>query len=165
MSKNYELLQQAGFGLGAARTSATRERSVAAECVTPASSEVLTLLDPVVREETLKLVQRLFLAPEGVAPKAVLFAPVDSRGGCGWLCSVAARLLATSVTGSVCLVEGNPRSPCLSNHFGVERGRGFVDSLELDGSIRRYGRRVGTDNVRLLSAGAAVQDSAILLNS
>jgi succinoglycan biosynthesis transport protein ExoP len=162
LSKNYELLQQAGCALGTARTSTTEQRSVAAE---DGRSEVLTSLEPVAREETLKLVQRLFLTREEVAPKAVLFAPIDISGGCSWLCSVAAKLLAKSVTGSVCLVEGNFRSSSLSESFGGDRDRGLVDSLELGGSIRLFARSIGPDNLWLLSAGARVQDSTFLLNS
>ena len=166
MSKNYELLlQQAGLGLGTARASTTGESSVAPEDVASASADVLTSLEPVAREETLKLVQRLFLTPEEVAPKAVLFAPIDIGGGCVWLCSIAAKLLAKSVTGSVCLVEGDFRSPSLSDKLGVGRDRGLVDSLELGGSIRQFARSIGPDNLWLLSAGATVQDSTILLNS
>jgi hypothetical protein len=165
MSKNYELLQQAGFGIDAARTFATGKRSVAADYVSSPSSEVLASLDPTVREEMLKLVQRLFLTTESVAPKAVLFAPVDNNCGCGWLCSVVAKLLAKSVTGSVCLVEGNLRSPSLPDNFGVDRDRGLVDSLELGGSIRQFARSIGPENLWLLAAGAIVQDSAVQLNS
>jgi succinoglycan biosynthesis transport protein ExoP len=165
MSKNYELLQQASFGLGTARTSTTEQRSVAAEDVTSASSEVLTSLEPGIREETLKLVQRLFLTREEVAPKAVLFAPIDISGGCGWLCSVAAKLLAKSVAGSVCLVEGNFRSPSLSESFGGDRDRGLFDSLDVGGSIKQFARSIGPDNLWLLSAGAPVQDFTILLSS
>ena len=165
MSKNFELLQQAGFGFGTPRTSAEKARSVAKEYVVPGRSEVPTAFEPAVREEMLKLVQRLFLTPEEVAPKAVLFAPVDGGGGCGWLCSVAATLLAQSVSGSVCLAEGNFRYPSLSDHLGVDRDRGLVDSLEQGGSIKQFARSIGPDNLWLLSAGAAVQDSTILLKS
>lgn len=168
MSKNFELLQQAGFGLGTARTSTTGttgQRSVATESIRSGSSEILTSLDPIVREETLKLVQRLFLSSEEVAPKAVLFAPVDTSGECGWLCSVVAKLLAKSVTASVCLVEGDFRSPALSDHLGMGFHRGLVDSLAQGGPIRQFARSLGPDNLWLLSAGATVPDSAILLNS
>jgi len=165
MSKNYELLQQVVFGLGPVRKSAKAEKSAEAERVASAGSELLASLDPLVREETLKLVQRLFLTSEEVAPKAVLFAPVEAAGGCGWLCSVVAKLLANSVAGSVCLVEGNLRSPSLSGNFGAVRDRGLVDSLSFDGSIRHFARSIGPANLWLLPAGAIVQDSAILLNS
>jgi len=165
MSKNYELLQQAGFGLGTAATSTIGERSVEAEYVAPASPDVLTSLEPVVREETLKLLQRLFLIHQEIAPKAVLFAPIDSSIGCDWLCSVAAKLLAKSVPGSVCLVEGNFRSRSLSDNCGMDRDRGLVDALELGGSIRQFTRSIGPDNLWLLSAGATVPDSAVLHNA
>jgi len=165
VSKNFELLQQAGFGLGTAPTSRTWEKSAATERVRSASSEVLSSLEPAVREETLKLVQRLFLTREEVAPKAVMFAPIDTHGGCGWLCSVTAKLLAKSVPGSVCVVEGNLRSPSLSDNFGVEGDRGLVDSLEEGGPVRQFARSIGPDNLWLLSAGATVQDSKMLVNS
>jgi Mrp family chromosome partitioning ATPase len=122
-------------------------------------------LEPAVREETLKLVQRLFLTREEVSPKAVMFAPIDTHDGCGWLCSVTAKLLAKSVPGSVCVVEGNLRSPSLSENFGVEGDRGLVDSLEQGGPIRQFARSIGPDNLWLLSAGATVQDSKMLVNS
>jgi Mrp family chromosome partitioning ATPase len=163
VSKNYELLRQAGFGLGTAPMYTKEAKSIAAEYVTPASSQVNSL-ESAVREETLKLVQRLFLAPQDVAPKAVLFAPVDASAGCGWLCSVVAKLLAKSVAGSVCLVEGNFRSPSLSDNCRVDGERGLVDSLEHGASIRQFARSIGPDNLWLLSNGAAAQDSTILLN-
>jgi Mrp family chromosome partitioning ATPase len=122
-------------------------------------------LEPTVREETLKLVQRVFLTPGSVAPKAVLLAAIDSSKGCNWLCSVAANLLAKSVSGSVCLVEGNVRQPTLSDMFGVGCERGLVDSLQQEGPIRAFAKQMGPDNFWLLSAGAAVQDSMVLLNS
>src|SRR5262249_26830752 len=105
MSKNYELLQQIGLGFAAGRRSASAEQSAASDYVASVSSEVLASLAPAVREETLKLVQRLFLTPEQVAPKSVLFVPVDAEASCNWLCSVVAKVLAKSVAASVCLVE------------------------------------------------------------
>lgn len=164
MSKNYELLQQAEFGLGAAPTFTT---SVVAEELAPAAPQTKALpsLEPTVREETLKLVQRVFLTSGSAAPKVVLFAAIDSSKGCNWLCSVAANLLAKSVSGSVCLVEGDVRRPALSDMLGVECERSLVDSLQQDGPIRAFAKQVGPDNLWLLSAGAAVQDSIVLLNS
>lgn len=164
MSKNFELLQQAGFVIGAASVPETETRSVE-DHAAPGSSDVLTSLDPAVREETLKLVQRLFLVPREVTAKAVLFAPVDSGTGCDWLCSVAAKLLAKSAPGSVCLMEGNFRSRCLSSNCGAQSDRGLIDSLDLGGSIRDFAKSIGPDNLWLLPAGAPVQDSAILMSS
>lgn len=165
MSKNFELLQQAEFGLGAAATLTTAEAPVAAENLTSATSQVLSSLEPVVREEALKLVQRLFLTPGKTGPKAVLFAAIDTNIGCDWLCGIAAKLLAESVPGAVCLVEGNFRMPSLRDTLGLNCDHGLVDSLRQDGSIKDFTTQIGPDNLWLLSAGAAVQDSMILLNS
>ena len=165
MSKNYELLQQSGFGFGSSPASVAGERSVAPEYVASARPEVVTSLDARVREETFKLVQRLFLIPQEVPPKAVLFAPIDDSVGCDTLCSVAATLLAKSVPGSVCLVEGNFRSPSLSRSFSMDDERGLLKSLEQSGPIRQFTRAIGPDNLWLLSAGAHVRDSTVQLNS
>ncbi len=164
MSKNYELLQ-AEFGLGSAPTFTIREQGVAAENVAPATSQVLSSLEPAVREEALKLVQRLFLTPDLAAPKAVLFAAIDTNIGCNWLCLVTAKLLAMSVSGSVCLVEADFRTPSFPDTLGVGRERGLVDSLRQDGSIREFAVQIGPENLWLLSSGAPVQDSTVLLNS
>jgi Mrp family chromosome partitioning ATPase len=165
MSKNYELLQQAGFGLGAASPVTIGEGAAAAEGVAPASSQVLSSLEPTIREEALKLVQCVFLSPDKAVPKIVLFAGIDANVGCNWLCAIVAKLLAKSVPGSVCLVEGNFRTPSLPDTLGLNSDRGLVDSLRQDGSIRNFARQVGSDNLWLLPAGAPVQDSTILLNS
>jgi Mrp family chromosome partitioning ATPase len=169
MSKNYELLQRADFGLGVAPAFATGTSTAAAESVTPAiagTAEVLSTLVPEVREEALKLVQRLFLIPQQQpSPRAVVFAGLDANIGCNWLCAVIAKLLAKSVPGSVCLVEGNFRKPSLSDTLGLNPDRGLVDSLRQVGSIRDFARQLGSDNLWLLAAGAPAEDPTILLNS
>jgi polysaccharide biosynthesis transport protein len=162
MSKNYELLQQAEFGLGAAPTFTTR---VVAEDLAPVAPQTLPSLDPTIREEALKLVQRVFLTQGQGGPKAVLFAAIDLNRGCNWLCSVAANLLARSVAGSVCLVEGDVREPAFSDALGADCERSLVDSLRQDGPIRGFAKQIGPDNLWLLPAGGAVQDSMVLLNS
>ena len=164
MSKNYELLQQAEFGLGAAPTFASPENAVVTESLVPSTQE-LASLEPAVREEALKLVQRLFLTSDKAAPKSVLFAPVDANSGCSWLCAVTAKLLAKSVPGSVCLVEGNFRSPTLPDLLGLNPGRGLVESLEVNGPIKDFAKQLGPDNLWLLNSASPMQDSTILLNS
>jgi len=168
MSKNYELLQQADFGLGLApptiaETSAAKETGDLRGRVDVA--EILPGLEPGVREEAFKLVQRLFLIPQETSPRAVVFAGIDLDTGSYWLCSLAARLLAESIPGSVCLVEGNFRSPSLSDSVQCHRDAGLVESLRVDGPIREFTRRLGPDNLWLLPAGSATQDSTVLLNS
>jgi Mrp family chromosome partitioning ATPase len=167
MSRNYELLQQAEFGLGATPNFVTTDSAVVVEDLAPAAPRTPPLpVEPTIREEALRLVQRVFLAEgEAAAPRVVLFAAIDSNTGCNWLCSVAASLLARSVTGSVCLVEGDVREPAFSTTLGVQREGGLVDSLQQDDPIRDFAKQIGPDNLWFLSAGVAVQDSMALLNS
>src|SRR5579871_6484411 len=152
MSKNYELLQQAEFGLGSAPAYAPAEKTRTADAVasTAPAAVGLTAVEPSVREETLKLVHRLFLAPDQVAPKAVLFASVDASLGASWLCAIAAKLLAESVSGSVCLVEGNFRSSSLPELVAAEGGRGLVDSLREDAPVKSFARQIGRENLWFL---------------
>jgi Mrp family chromosome partitioning ATPase len=165
MSKNYELMQQVEFGLGATPAVTTGQERVAPRELAPTAAQALSSLEPAVREEAQKLVQFLFLNSDKVAPKAVVFAAVDASVGCSWLSAVTAKVLASSVSGSVCLVEGNLRSPSLARELGVDGERGLVDSLRQDGSIREFTKQIGVDRVWFLPSGAAVQDSMTLLNS
>src|SRR5271165_6971895 len=166
MSKNFELLQQAGIGLGAVPTSSAKPTGVEAtsQALTTAAEKVIPATEPGVREEALKLVQRLFLSQGQAAPKAVMFAAVDSKNGCSRLCALIARLLAESVSGSVCLVEGNFRTPTLPNVLGVENHFGLADALRQEGPIRSFARQIGPDNCWLLSSGSLLQDSLNLVN-
>ena len=165
MSKNYELLQQAEFGLGVTPVLESGVRAVVAEDLARPNSQLLSSLGPTVREETQKLVQRLFLASNGTAPKAVLFSAVDANIGCDWLAAATAKVLAENVPGAVCLVEGNLRSPSLAAALGVNGNRGLVDSLQQEGPIRDFVVQIGSSRLWLLPCGAPAQDSVTLLNS
>jgi len=165
MSKNFELLQRAEFNLGTAPTVQTE--GSANENVTPAvrAAEVVSSLVPEVRDEALKLVQKLFVIPQQAAPKAVVFAAVDGSSSCDWLCSVTAKILAKSVPGSVCLVEGNFRQPTIRDFLETDHPRGFVDALRSDAPIGEFTKLLGPESLWLLPAGAPVEDFAVLLNS
>ena len=165
MSKNFELMQQAEIGVGSA--SALTNVGIATDLRNRESTipAAVTAIESVVREESLKLVQRLFLSAKKPSPKAVMFAAVDAGNGCSCLCAITAKLLAESVPGSVCLVEANFRAPSLPAVFGVDNHHGLADSLRQEGAIRGFAKQAGRDNLWLLSAGALGKDSLSLLNS
>ncbi len=165
MSKNFELLQQAEIGLGTVATPAgagigNSERDRSRSATGNVSSAV-----PAVREESLKLVQRLFLAPGQPAPKAVMFVAIDSANGSSRLCALTAELLSETIRGSVCLVEGNFRTPSLPGVFGIDNHHGLTDSLRQVGPIRGFAKQVGGQSLWLLSSGSLGKDSLNLLNS
>lgn len=163
MIKSYDLLQQAGMGVGSTTEAEERTRWAARDKELSAGTEACGR--PMAWEESLKLVQRLFLTPGQASCKVVMFAAIDSGNGCSRICTIVAGLLAENVSGSVCLVEGNFRSPSLPSIFGVDNHHGLVDSLRQEGAIRQFAKQVGNDNLWLLSSGSLKKDSLSLLNS
>jgi capsular exopolysaccharide synthesis family protein len=170
MSKNFELMQEA---LG------ERESEAAAPAPIPEATTIVFPgsrvesnghadapdFDRVAQEECLKLVQRIFLGQAANRSRVIVFAGVDPGDGCSRICAEAARALAASTSGSICLVEANFRTPSLSGFFGVRDDRGLADSLLEQGGIRSFARQLKPSNLWLLSAGAMVPDSPSLLNS
>jgi capsular exopolysaccharide synthesis family protein len=167
MSKNFELLQQIGGNGGAATgTAAAPALSPmpfsAGNGHTPASR---LNIDSVTQEETLRLVQAVFLAAGANPPHVVMFSGIDSGNGCSHICAQAAAVLASNVPGSVCLVDANLRTPSLPEFFGTTNHHGLTDSLRSNGSIREYAKKLQPENLWLLSCGSLAADSSALLNS
>jgi Mrp family chromosome partitioning ATPase len=161
MSKNFELLQRAEIGIGDSLMNVAIGGSGKTE--EQAKVAPATVVEPAVREESLKLVQRLFLTPGQAPLKAVMFAAIDSGNACSRLCAVTAELLAESASRSVCLLEGNFRTPSLPDVFGVDNHYGLSDSLRQEGPIRGFTKQIRKD-LWLLSAGEQWKESLNLLN-
>lgn len=164
MSKNYEFMQQVAIGLGGATLFRDKAAEAPAKNKTLTIAEILNEAPPAIREDSLKLLHSLFLTSDQTPAKAVVFAAIDSGNGCTRLCAITAQLLAENVSGSVCLVEGNFRTPSLPGLFGVENHHGLADSLRQEGAIREFAKQAGRNNAWLLSSGALGNDSANLLN-
>jgi Mrp family chromosome partitioning ATPase len=104
--------------------------------------------------ETYKLIQHLFLAPNLVSPKAVVFCSADKEGGDDRICAHTAELLANLKLGSICVVDANVTSPSLHTYFGVANGRGLSEALIETGPVMDFTQQVGRGRLRLLNAGA-----------
>jgi capsular exopolysaccharide synthesis family protein len=187
MSKNFELLQQAELNSGPAPSAGAPHTHPTGSAPRPTSAPRVTPLRPssdymgnalrrgsgasdrmdldrLTEEESLRLVQSLFLAnPDG--PRVVMFAGVDSGNGCSHVCAQAAESLANNVRGSVCLVDGNLRTPTLPEYFGVTNHHGLTDSLRSSGAIREFAKKLLPENLWLLSCGSLAGDSSTLINS
>ncbi len=162
MSKNFDPMQAEMYLGSVPRLGAELIANGAkSQAMTTAGGSTAT--QSAVREEALKLVQRLF-QPGQAAPKTVMFAAIGSQNGSSSLCAVIARLLAESVPGSVCLVEGNFRTPTLPEVLGVDNHCGLSDALRQESAIKGFARQIGPDNFWYLSSGSLVQDSLNLLN-
>jgi len=164
MNENLNSLQQAEVWRSSPPTHETEVIANEANHQAMRTKAWLAPEESAVREESLKLVQKLFRPSGQTAHKTVMFAAIDSKNGCSRLCALIARLLAESVSGSVCLVEGNFRTPTLPNVLGVDNHYGLADALRQEGPIRSFAKQIGPDNCWLLSSGSLLQDSLNLLN-
>jgi succinoglycan biosynthesis transport protein ExoP len=175
MSRNFELLQQAGLSVpgglpgrievpfGVTSRRETRERAKDRAHVAslhPAD------LSRAAREETLRLVQSVFLLQgETDNGRVVVFASVDPGSGCSHVCVQAAQILAESVPGSVCLVDANFREPTLPSAFAVMNHHGLSEALRSSEPIKAYAKVVQGENLWLISCGSGVDRTVGLLHS
>jgi capsular exopolysaccharide synthesis family protein len=161
MSKNFDLMQEVialeheAPAAGIGRIGPMVERD-AVRTFSPLG------LDQVTREESLKLVQRLFLGQGQKRLHAVVFAGIDPGNGCSRLCGETARVLADNVPGSVCLVDANLRAPSLPAFFGTTNHWGLTDALLKQEPIRHFVKPAYRKNLWLLSAGSLTAESHVL---
>ncbi len=108
----------------------------------------------IVDDEVMKLVQRLFVLPDGTqTPETIAFCGVEKGVGCSWVCTNASRMLAAQGLGTVCVVDANFYSPSLHHHFQVGNRAGFAESLKSNDSMRDFVRRVSGPNLWLMTSG------------
>ncbi len=157
MSKNFELLQQA---------EKEQELFEAPQCeMMPTNGAQRLQLEAQTKEEANKLLQRVFLLPNGQAPRAVLFSSVDSGDGCSSVCTCAAEALAGEVTGTVCLIDANLRAPALHKYFGLDNHRGLAEALSQTGPIRDFVHQIRSTNLSVLTCGSVNGNVHSLLSS
>jgi len=122
MSKNFELMQEAGIRLEQPALEEPKRKPAPTFSDETSGERIEThfdLNDKFTREETLKLVQSVFLMGGEEAPRAVVFAGIDPGNGCSSLCAHVADVLANQRIGSVCVVDANLRTPALPELYGV----------------------------------------------
>jgi len=118
-----------------------------------------------ITDEALRVVQRLFLSQNQESPHVVVFAAIDPGNGCSEVCAAVAETLAANAARPVCLVDGNLHTPRLPEIFEVTNHYGLTDCLLEQGPIASFTSKPLASNLRLLSAGMLVPDSAALLSS
>jgi len=188
MSRNFELLQNIGKDQDYFQQDRVLTEPVPREASGPLSEQMAAALEaatapaptpaPVLAEQPLqfsmessqltelsKLVQRVFLMPGGEYHHTVVFTGSDSGDGCSWICARVGELLASQVTGTVCLVDANLRSPTLHEQFGVPNHHGLADALRMSGSIRGYVSQLSRRNLALVSCGSDLREGRNLVTS
>lgn len=71
-------------------------------------------------QEMHQLVQRVFLLPNGSAPRRVVFFGADSGSNSSRVCAAAGRVLSSVSVGKVCLVDANVRYSRLSDMLSID---------------------------------------------
>jgi Mrp family chromosome partitioning ATPase len=116
-------------------------------------------------EEVTKLVQRLFLLPGVESPRSVVFMGTEPGNGCSWMCARTAEVLASQVTGTVCLVDANLREPAQHDMFGIPNHHGLSDSLRFTEPIGHFVQRLSRPNLYLVSCGSTAENWQGLVSS
>ncbi|MFZ0417798.1 MAG: CpsD/CapB family tyrosine-protein kinase [Candidatus Sulfotelmatobacter sp.] len=165
MSRNFELLQKIGREQSLYATTAEEpvQEMEPPPVVVPVGSRLE--IEGAELEEITKVVQRVFLLPGNDAPRTVVFAATEPENGCSWVCARVAEVLAGQVSGTVCLVDANLRSPGLNAQFGTENAYGLTDALRKREPIRSFAQPLSCPRLWLVSSGSAAEDGQSLLSS
>ena len=93
-------------------------------------------LPAALRQEIMRLVQRVFVFPNSHAPKTVVFSSIEGTGSAE-ICFRAAEGLASQVSGSVCLVSAN--LPLTSQGVQkVNNWRGLTDAISSTDPLKDF---------------------------
>ena len=169
MSRNFELMQQAASATTNSTVGGIAELISAEPRTKTRNVKALTVrpnigVDQVAREEALRLVQRVFRTP-GQEHRTVVFAAISSGSGCSWICARVAEMLARNISGNVCLVDANFRTPSLPEVLGTSSDHGLSDALRRERPAREFVNHLEPSNLWLLSCGSAPEAAVGLLAS
>ena len=157
MSKNFELLQRA-----------QREQELITSIRTDGRDGALRLsAEKPANEETIRLIQRMYLVPAPDAPRVVVFTAVDPGDGCTTICGRVAETLAGELgaSGTFCVVDANLRGPSLHRCFGLENRAGLVDAVSQSGPVQNFIQPVGNGKLWVMTAGSPAGNIHSLLTS
>jgi Mrp family chromosome partitioning ATPase len=169
VSRNYELMQQAALNLQSASMDEfarflprASQVKVGAKGVAPVGAS--PSLAHIASQEASRLVQSVFQS-KGQERRTVVFGAISSGSGCSWISARIAEVLASCISGSVCLVEANFRTPGLPEVFGITNHYGLADALRQAHPIRQFVKPLKPANLSLVSCGSAPEAAINLLVS
>ncbi|MGA7625023.1 MAG: CpsD/CapB family tyrosine-protein kinase [Candidatus Acidiferrales bacterium] len=157
MSRNFELLRRAG------KESVLFARSSSDSLPNDNGHRRLDLGGQA-QEETVKLVQRVFVFPNSHAPRAVVFSSVEGNGS-SEICCRAGEFLAAQGSGSVCLVDANLRASSLHQLMGVGKFPGLADATVKPGPIKDFAVRIAGGNLWTVPPGSPAVETQRLFAS
>jgi len=119
------------------------------------SNDRRTDLKASIREEEIKLVQRLFSVADHDSPQVVLFSGVEGEAGCATICAGICEILAAQAEGPICAVDANFRSPLLHRYFRVENVKGVAEAVLESGPIQEFAQQLPECDLWVIPSGLA----------
>jgi protein-tyrosine kinase len=156
MSKNFELLRQAGFKqdyFGDVRTETPPAEKINAPAGSPSTARYRAPNAPAQDDQISALVRKIFLDGRDPNVHSVVFSGVAPSAGCTWACAQTGTTLASMVDGTVCLVDANFAAPAINRQFGQDNAVGFSDAILQGKPARNFARQIDGSNLYVLSAG------------
>lgn len=148
MSRNFELLQQAGWDEGIFSEPADANPKPIAER-RPRSPWQRQASTPMAQ-----FIRRVFINAAEPTPKVAVFCGLNRKIGCSATCAAVTRYLTLESGQSVCAVDANSFSPALHIHFETSNQSGLSDSLLSGRSPNTFAMQVAPDsNSWLLTYG------------
>ena len=148
MSRNFEILHRSAVRPDLFFPAAVRTTD-AAESAEPPKRRALS------DDEITKLVQRLFGSSAARSPTVVAFCGLDQGAGCSWVCARTSEALAENVSGRVCVVDANLRSPSLHAYFNAAPLPGFAEAMRDSAPIRNFIHGTQHSHLWLMTSGEA----------
>jgi Mrp family chromosome partitioning ATPase len=148
MSRNFELLQRAGWG------EQYLEGVPSQSYPEPERKPRENARRPGVGSDPISiLVQRVFLRPSSPPVRSVVFSCCDRKTPAPSVCVQAAMNLAKKVEGRVCVVDANPQSPSLHRLVGEEHPVGLADALSRSRPAANFAKQVRGSSLWCLPLG------------
>lgn len=147
MSKNFELLQQAGWDEGIFSQPVDNHPKTTAEH-RPGPAGQRRASTPMAQ-----FIRRIFINAVQPVPKVVVFCGLKRRVGCSATCAVVTRTLTHETGQSVCAVDANSLSPALHQHFETSNQSGLSEALLFGQPAKSFATQVSPENSWLVAYG------------
>lgn len=163
MSRNFELLQEAGMRPQSAPPSGLHGSSLPEAMSSPDARRNGAPFDLNLhaRAEYLKLVRGLFLEQTEKTPRVVIFAGIDDGSGSSRMCAAVADVLAAEVRQSVCVVDANPQSTFWSQLAGGGNHRAVTADLLQEGPVRDLVQQLQPEKLWFLACRTLAADGLL----
>jgi hypothetical protein len=117
-----------------------------------------------VSPEIFKLVHNVFMPVEG-PPRVVAFSRVGEEPVRDFIGPQVAEVLAAQISGSLCVVDANLRTPYLHSYFQIENRNGLAEALTQHELMEKFTQQIEDTHVWVVTGGTAVSDSEAALSS